>query len=190
MKFTELEIPGVHLLSPERHEDDRGYFARSFCERELKDHGLPSRAVQASVSFNHKRGTLRGIHFQWPPGQETKLVRCSRGAIVDVVVDLRPESRTYGRSLTCELTDSNGCQLYLPAGVGHGFLTLRDETEVTYMMSDFYIPDLDGGYRWDDETLAVSWPFEPTVISQRDRDLPSFDAAEHEREMRRRLGDS
>ena len=183
MRFEELQIPGVFLLLPERHQDDRGYFARTFCERELGAHGLPPRAVQASVSFNRVRGTLRGIHFQWPPGRETKLVRCSRGAIFDVVADLRPESESYGQSLTVELSAANGHQLFLPAGVGHGFLTLRDETEVSYQMSDFYVPNLDGGYRWDDETLAIAWPFEPTVVSDRDRQLPSFDKAEHARQL-------
>ena len=190
MNFTELDIGGVFLLEPERHEDDRGYFARTYCERELEEQGLAVRAVQSSVSYNRRRGTLRGIHFQWPPSTETKLVRCSRGAIFDVVADLRPESETYGRTLTVELSDSNGWQLFLPAGIGHGFLTLQDDTEVSYTMSDFYVPGLDGGYRWDDPVLAVDWPFEPSVVSERDLELPPFDEDEHVRELDRRLRES
>ena len=175
MIFRELEIAGAYLLEPERHEDARGFFARTYCRRELEERGLDPRVVQCSVSFNHRRGTVRGMHYRAAPSEEVKLVRCTRGAIWDVIVDLRRDSPSFKRHTGVELDAENRVSLYVPAGVAHGFQTLRDATEVFYQMSDFYDPAAAGGVRWNDPAFEITWPQEITVISERDQELPDFE---------------
>ncbi len=172
MRFVPTEIPGPWLIEQERHADDRGYFARTWCTREFAEHGLEARLAQCSVSFNHRRGTLRGFHYQAPPVAEVKLVRCTRGAIFDVAADLRPDSATFRRWVGVELTAQNGRALYVPRGFAHGYLTLTDEAEVSYLMSEFYTPELARGVRWDDPFLGVRWPAPAEVMASRDRDYP------------------
>lgn len=172
MRFSPTSLPGTWLVEQERHADERGHFARTFCAREFADHGLDSRIVQCSVSFNRARGTLRGLHYQSPPRAEVKLVRCTRGAIHDVAVDLRPDSATFRHWIGIELTQDDGRALYVPRGFAHGFLTLVDGTEVAYQMSDPYSPDHARGVRWNDPLLGVRWPGRVEVIAPRDRDYP------------------
>jgi len=172
VRFISTEIPDVWIVEPERHADERGFFARTWCAREAEARGLDPRVVQCSTSFNHRVGTLRGMHFQAPPRAETKLVRCTRGAIFDVAADLRPDSATYRRWVGAELTPANGRALYVPRGFAHGFLTLVEDSEVQYQMSEFYAPELGRGVRWDDPWLGVRWPGVPKVIAPRDRDYP------------------
>lgn len=174
MIFRELDLTGVFLLEPERHRDERGFFARSFCRREYEEHGLDPFVAQANVSWNRRRGTLRGMHYQLPPSEEAKTVRCIRGAIHDAVVDLRPGSETFGRHLAVELDAASGRQLYVPPGLAHGFQTLADDTEVTYLMSAFYDPDRARGFRHDDPEVGIRWPLPVAVISERDVALPPF----------------
>lgn len=155
-------------------EDERGFFARSFCEREFKNHGLNPKVVQCNVSFNARRGTLRGMHYQVKPFEEAKLVRCTMGSIYDVIVDLRPDSPTFKASFGLLLTSLNRQALYVPEGFAHGFLTLEDNTEVFYQMSEFYTPEAARGFRYDDPMFRIAWPQEVEVISDRDRTYPDF----------------
>jgi dTDP-4-dehydrorhamnose 3,5-epimerase len=173
LKFTSASLPGVYLIDIERAEDDRGSFGRTWCLREFDEHDLPS-FVQANVSFNHRAGTVRGMHWQLAPHAEAKLVRCSRGALFDVVVDLRPESATYLQSFAEELSEGNGRMLFVPTGFAHGFQTLEDRTEVSYMISEFYAPEFQRGARYDDPAFAIEWPMEVTVIADKDRRWPPF----------------
>ncbi len=175
MRFIETGLAGAWQIDLDRLEDDRGFFARSFCEREFAARGLPSRFVQCNVSFNHVAGTLRGMHWQEPPHAEAKLVRCTAGALFDVIVDLRPSSPTYLRPFGIELSGENRIMLFIPPGFAHGFQTLSDATEVFYQMSDFHASTAARGFRWNDPRFAIQWPREPSVISQRDRDLPLFE---------------
>ena len=175
MIFRELEIAGVYLLEPERHEDERGFFARTFCRREFSARGLEPAVAQCNVSFNRRRGTVRGMHYQAPPAEEVKLVRCTRGAIHDVVVDLRPGSPTFKRHLGIDLAAEDRASLYVPAGLAHGFQTLADATEVFYQMSELYDPSAARGVRWNDPAFAITWPEEITVISNRDLAFPEFE---------------
>lgn len=177
MIFTELDLPGAHVVDLEPHRDERGFFARAFCVREFGEHGLETRVVQCNLSHNRQRGTLRGMHFQAPPMQEAKLVRCVRGSLHDVIVDLRPESRAFGRHAAVELTEENRKALYVPPGFAHGFQTLEDETEIFYQMSEFYSPEHARGYRYDDPAFGISWPIEPPILKDRDREWPDFDPA-------------
>jgi len=172
--FLETELAGVWRIGLEPRVDDRGSFARAFCRREFAAHGLAANFVQANVSFNHRRGTLRGMHLQVAPHAEIKLVRCTRGAVFDAVVDLRPDSPTYARWTAAELSAASGQMLLVPAGFGHGYLTLADDTEVFYQVSEEYHSESEAGVRWDDPTIAIRWPFAPTVVSQRDRSLPDL----------------
>jgi|SRR5438045_2634958 len=172
MRFLATEIPGAWILEQERHVDDRGFFARTWCEEELSRRGLEARVAQCSISFNRRRWTLRGLHYQAPPFAEVKIVRCSRGALHDVAVDLRPDSATFRRSVAVELTADNGRALYVPRGFAHGFLTLADSTEVSYWISTPYRPDASRGIRYDDPFLGVVWPGPVEVIAARDRDYP------------------
>jgi dTDP-4-dehydrorhamnose 3,5-epimerase len=172
MHFLSTSLPPVSILEAERHPDERGYFARTWCERELAEHGLETRLSQCSVSFNHRRGTVRGLHYQAPPHAEVKLVRCVRGALFDVALDLRPDSPTFGRSLGVELTADNGRALYIPAGFAHGFYTLADQTEVEYLISAPHEPRAARGIRHDDPLFSISWPGPVAVIAPRDRDYP------------------
>ncbi len=177
MRFTELDVAGAVLVSPERHEDERGHFARTWCAEEFAEHGLDTRVAQASVSFNHRAGTLRGMHWQDRAAPELKLVRCTRGAVLDVIVDVRPESPTYLAHAAVELNEDNGVALHVPAGVAHGFLTRRDATEILYQMTTRYTPAAARGARWNDPAFGISWPAEPVVINERDRTYPDYEVA-------------
>ena len=174
MRFTETGIPGVWMVEIEPHRDARGFFARSFCQREFAEHGLPTEFVQCNISYNEKRGTLRGMHFQKPPSPEGKLVSCLSGGILDVVLDLRPDSPTYCRWTAAELSRDNHTALYIPPGLAHGFQTLEDGSDVFYMMTEFYQPGLAGGVRWDDPAFGITWPLLPPGISDRDAAFPDF----------------
>lgn len=177
MKFTPTPLAGAYLIELEQLEDERGFFARSFCQNEFKAHGLDPVVAQCNVSFNRKRGTLRGLHYQAEPHAEAKLVRCTRGAIWDVIVDLRKDSPTIHKWHAAELTAENRRALYIPAGFAHGFQTLADDSEVLYQMSEYYDPGLARGVRWDDRTLAIRWPIKQAIISSRDRAFPTLDGA-------------
>ncbi len=177
MIFTETRLEGVFVIDLEVRSDNRGFFARSFCATEFQAHGLSPTVAQCNLSFNHKKGTLRGMHYQCAPAAETKLVRCIRGAIYDVVVDLRPESPTYKSYVGVELTAENRRALYIPEGLAHGFQTLVDETEVAYQMGDFYTPGYDRGFRYDDPIVGIPWALPISEISERDLALPLFEAA-------------
>jgi dTDP-4-dehydrorhamnose 3,5-epimerase len=170
MIFTETRHKGAFIIEPERIEDERGFFARTFCEKEFAERGLETRFVQDSVSFNRRKGTLRGLHYQTPPHAEIKLVRCTRGAIHDVIVDLRPGSATFRKWLAVELTAENGTLLYVPKGVAHGFQTLMDNTEVLYSISVPYGAGNARGVRWDDPAFGIRWPLPVSVLSARDRE--------------------
>jgi len=173
VKFISTEIAGVWLIVPEPIEDERGSFARLFCRREFETRGLNSELVQCSTSFNRLKGTLRGMHFQAEPHGEEKIVRCTRGAIYDVIADLRRDSPSFRRWSGFELTADNRMMVYVPRGVAHGFLTTSDDTEVFYQMSEFHHPESARGVRWDDPSLAIRWPqVPPALISDSDRSLP------------------
>lgn len=188
MRFTPTELAGVVRVDLEPVEDARGFFARLYCEREFAAHGLLSKVAQSSLSQTAKKGTVRGMHFQWPPAQEAKLVRCVRGCIFDAVVDLRPESSTLGRHVALELSAANRTALFIPPGFAHGFQTLEPDCEVLYQMSDFYAPDLASGVRWNDTAFGIAWPLPCVAIHERDANYPDFDAAGHAREVARRGG--
>lgn len=175
MKFLETKLPGVLAIHLEPNSDDRGFFARSWCQKEFETHGLNPRVVQCNTSFNPHKGTLRGIHYQAAPYPEAKVVRCTMGGIYDVVVDLRPQSPTFKDWIGVTLTAANRHMLYVPEGCGHGFLTLEDDTEVFYQMSEFYHPELARGVRWNDRAFRIVWPAEVVVISERDRTYPNLE---------------
>jgi dTDP-4-dehydrorhamnose 3,5-epimerase len=208
MIFAETRLKGSFLIDIQRNEDDRGFFARSYCFREFEEHGLNPRVVQCNISYNAKKGTLRGMHYQVPPYEEAKLVRCTMGAIYDVIVDLRPNSETYCQWIGVELSSprfplpssishsvvdcsrlsDDGSRssadgslltahyrmLYIPEGFAHGFITLEDDTEVFYQMSEFYVPDSARGFRWNDSAFGIRWPLEPAVVSEKDRSYRRF----------------
>lgn len=175
MKFVETPLPGLYVVELETLQDDRGFFARSFCVREFEALGLDSTVAQCNISFNEKSGTLRGLHFQALPHEEAKLIRCTRGAIYDVAVDVRPDSATYLKWYAIELTPDNRRMLFVPRGFAHGFQTLLDNTEVSYLMSEFYHPISARGLRWNDPALAISWPLDNVIISDKDRMYPMLD---------------
>ena len=174
MIFTETELPGAFIIDVDRMADERGFFARSWCEDEFAAHGILMPPLQANVSSNPQRGTLRGMHFQLPPYEETKLVRCTRGAIYDVIVDLREESPTYGQWLGVELTADSFRMLFVPGRFAHGFITLQDNTDVCYQVSAKYTPGYERGLRWNDPAFGIQWPIVPTLISEKDRQHPDF----------------
>ena len=174
MIFTETKLKGAFVIDMEPIEDERGLFARSWCREEFEANGLNPQLTQCNISFNNKKGTLRGMHFQKPPHEEAKLVRCTQGAIFDVIIDLRPDSSTCKQWVGEELTAKNRKMLYIPEGFAHGFLTLEDATEVFYQMSTSYVPDSASGILWDDPTLNIHWPEQPQIISQRDQSYPDF----------------
>jgi dTDP-4-dehydrorhamnose 3,5-epimerase len=176
--FTETRLANAFVIDPEPYADERGLFARTFCAREFAEHGLDTTPVQCNVSLNRGRGTMRGMHWQAAPHEEAKLVRCTHGAIHDVIVDLRPDSATFGEHVGVELTAGNRRMLYVPEGFAHGFLTLEDDTEVFYQMSAFYEPDAARGLRYDDPALGIRWPAEVRVVSERDRSWPDWKDAE------------
>ena len=175
LRFTPLRVEGAFLVEMDPHRDERGFFARAWCRREFEAQGLDIDIAQTSVSWNERKGTLRGMHFQRAPDDEVKLVRCTRGAIWDVVVDVRPASPSFGRWDAAELTADNCRQLYIPRGVAHGFQTLEDATEVHYQISTFYAPESAAGFCYDDPRVGIEWPRAITVISAKDRALPSFE---------------
>jgi dTDP-4-dehydrorhamnose 3,5-epimerase len=178
VNFKTTRLKGVTEIELAPHEDERGFFARSYCSREFEAHGLNPRVVQCNVSYNRTRGTLRGMHYQSEGHQEAKLIRCTRGAVYDVAVDIRPDSPTFGAWTAAELRSEPGQpsrMLYLPEGVAHGFLTLEDDTEVFYQMSEFYSPEAARGFRWNDPAFSIQWPEAVRVISDRDRSYPDFD---------------
>lgn len=178
LNFIETSLSGAFIIEPERLEDERGFFARSWCHREAGVYGLSPNWVQCNISFNKKKGTLRGMHYQIPPYSEVKLVRCTMGAIYDVIIDLRPGSATLKQWVAVELTAENRRTLYVPEGVAHGFLTLTDNAEIFYQMSEFYAPAHARGVRWNDPAFAILWPADIRVISDQDRQFPDFSVGE------------
>lgn len=179
MIFTPAPLAGAYVIEMEKRGDDRGFFARAFCEREYAAHGLSTRMVQMNNSLSVKKGTLRGMHYQLAPRSETKVVRCLRGALHDVILDLRPGSSTFGKSFGVELTADNRKMLYVPKGFGHGFVTLQDDTEAFYLVDESYSPEHERGVRWDDPRFAIEWPVRPSVMSEKDRAYRDFDPAWH-----------
>lgn len=175
MHFNDTKLPGVYGVSIDPHCDERGFFARSWCQKEFEAFGLNSRLVQCNISFNALRGTMRGIHFQEVPHAEAKLIRCTRGAIYDVVVDVRPFSPTYKQWMAVTLSAAGREMLYVPENCAHGFLTLEDNTEVFYQMSEFYAPEAARGVRWNDPAFGIAWPEKVEVISSRDASYPDFE---------------
>lgn len=174
MIFTETKLKGAFIIEVEKKEDERGFFGRSWCAKEMKDHGLNVNIRQANISLNKAKGTLRGMHFQIAPHQEAKLVRCSRGSIYDVIIDLREDSSTFKQWIGVELTQDNYKMLYVPEDFAHGFITLEDNCEISYLMSEFYVPGAGATIRWNDPLFKIEWPLEPVVISEKDKTQPDF----------------
>jgi dTDP-4-dehydrorhamnose 3,5-epimerase len=175
MRFEETHLAGAFVISLEPHPDERGFFARSYCEREFAAHGLATRFPQGNQSYNTRKGTLRGMHYQAAPHRESKVVRCVSGAIHDVIVDLREGSDTCLQWIGVDLSAANRRALYVPEGFAHGFLTLEPDTEVLYQMGEFYVAEAARGFRWNDPHFGIRWPYSPAVISERDRVQPDFD---------------
>lgn len=169
MIFTETKIAGAFIIDLEEKSDDRGFFARTFCAQEFENHGLKPTVAQCNLSFNHQKGTLRGMHYQLLPAAETKLIRCTQGAIYDVIVDMRPNSPTYLSHIGVELTSENRRALYVPEMFAHGYQTLTDSAEVVYQVSEFYTPGYERGLRYNDPLLEINWPLEVTIISEKDQ---------------------
>lgn len=175
MRFAEAGPMGAYVIAPEELADERGFFARVWCAREMEEQGLETSLAQASIAYSARKGTLRGMHYQIPPHEEVKIVRCTAGAIFDAIVDVRPDSPTYMQVAHVVLSARNRKMLYVPKGFAHGYQTLMDDTEVFYQMSEFYTPGAEGGIRWDDPTLAIPWPdVEERIVSEKDRALPEF----------------
>lgn len=172
MIFTETRLKGAYVIDLERREDARGFFARAFCQHEFEAHGLKPIIAQANVAHNRQKGTVRGMHFQIPPAAETKLVRCTRGAILDIIVDLRPESPTYLQHVAVELNEDNQLALYVPERFAHGYQVLCDKTDTSYQVGEFYSPPHERALRYDDPRLGLTWPLPMTVISDKDRNAP------------------
>jgi len=185
MIFTETKLKGAFIIDIERREDSRGYFARAFCQNEFAAHGLKATIAQANVAFNVKRGTMRGMHFQFPPKPETKLVRATRGAILDIIVDLRPESPTFLQHVAVELNAANERALYVPERFAHGYQVLEDATETSYQVGEFYAPDCEGGLLYNDPKLGLEWPLPVAEISDKDRRWRPL--SEIEGDVRRRM---
>jgi len=175
MRFVETELPGAYIIELELHYDERGFFARTWCEREFAANGIPMTIRQCNASVNRRRGTLRGLHYQMSPHEEAKTVTCVRGAIYDVIVDLRREASTFKRHVAVELSAENRRMVFVPPGFAHGFQTLADDTEVHYLISAFHVPDSAHGVRWNDPAFGIVWPpTEERIISARDRTYPDF----------------
>lgn len=174
MIFKETELKGAYIIELEPVQDERGFFARIFCQKEFEEHGLNPCIVQCNISHNKKKGTLRGMHYQMPPYEEDKIVSCFKGAIYDVIIDLRSNSDTYCQWFDVELSDHNTKMLYVPKGFAHGFQTLEDDTAVFYQMSEFYHPEAAKSVRWNDPAFGIVWPDDIRVISERDRQYPDF----------------
>jgi dTDP-4-dehydrorhamnose 3,5-epimerase len=184
MIFTETKLQGAFVIDLTPHEDSRGFFARGFCQKEFAEHGLKPIIAQANIASNRKKGTLRGMHFQCPPAAESKLVRCTRGAILDIIVDLRPESPTYLQHVPVELTEENYRALYVPERFAHGYQELRDNTDTSYQVGEFYTPGTEGGLRYSDPRLGLSWPLAVTAITDKDCNWKLLDEAEDELKQR------
>lgn len=174
MKFTETKLKGAFVIEMEKREDSRGFFARTFCADEFEKHGLVNKVVQTNMSKTLKKGTLRGMHFQYPPHQETKLVRCTQGALYDVIIDIRPDSVTYKQWFGIELSSSNHTMLFVPRGFAHGFVTLTDDVEAMYEVSEFYTPGVEGGIRFNDPEINIQWPVEILDTSEKDASWEDF----------------
>jgi dTDP-4-dehydrorhamnose 3,5-epimerase len=187
MIFTETRLQGAFILDLERREDSRGFFARTFCQREFEQHGLNPSIAQTNVAVSNKQGTLRGMHFQFPPAADSKLVRVTRGAILDVIIDLRPESSTYLQHVAVELSSHNGRALYVPERFAHGYQVLQEDTEMTYSAGDFYTPTEEGGVRYSDPRFGIAWPLPVTEIAPKDEAWPLFEAAATEIQRRMSL---
>lgn len=185
MRLAELLIGGLFRIDLDLIEDERGLFARLHCERELAENGLAAHMVQTSVSSTSRRGTVRGMHFQWPPAHESKLVRCIRGKVFDVVIDLRPESSTFGHHCAIELSSANRLAVFIPPGLAHGFQTLEDSCEMLYQMTDFHVPALSTGVRWNDPAFAIAWPLPCSLIHPRDAGYADFNPVRFGDELRR-----
>jgi dTDP-4-dehydrorhamnose 3,5-epimerase len=179
MIFTETPLEGAYLIDLEKKGDDRGFFARVFCIQEFEKMKLDGKVVQINNSLSAKRGILRGMHYQLSPKAETKIVRCIRGAFYDAILDLRPDSPTFGKWFGAELSAENRRMMYVPKGFAHGFLTLKDDTEALYLVTEFYAPDRERCIRWNDPAFGIKWPFEPSVISPKDGAAPDFDRKYH-----------
>jgi dTDP-4-dehydrorhamnose 3,5-epimerase len=185
MIFTETRLKGAFIIDLERREDERGFFARAFCQNEFSDYGLKPIIAQANIASNLRKGTLRGMHFQYPPKAETKLVRCTRGAILDIIVDLRPESRTFLDHIAVELNQDNMTALYVPERFAHGYQALHDGTDTSYQVGEFYAPNTEGGLRYDDPQLNLPWPLPVSMVSPKDQAFRPF--REIEGELKHRL---
>jgi dTDP-4-dehydrorhamnose 3,5-epimerase len=183
MIFRETKLKGVLIIELERHEDERGFFARSWSRSEFEARGLDSRIAESNISFNKEKGTLRGMHYQAAPYGQAKLVRCTAGAVFDCVIDLRPDSGTFSQWLGVELSARNRLMLHVPDGFAHGFQTLEDATEVFYEMSQAYVPGSSRGVRWNDPVFGIGWPMEVTVINERDRLYPDYVLPTHEKQI-------
>jgi dTDP-4-dehydrorhamnose 3,5-epimerase len=179
MIFTQTPIPGAFLIDLEKRGDDRGFFARAFCEKEFAAHRLVTHFVQVNNSLSAQKATLRGMHYQLAPKAETKLVRCIRGALYDLILDLRPGSATFGQSFGAELSAENRRMMYVPRGFAHGFITLADDTEAFYFVDEFYAPECERGVRWNDPSFSLPWPLPPMVLSEKDANQRDFDPSWH-----------
>ncbi|NGP76687.1 dTDP-4-dehydrorhamnose 3,5-epimerase [Balneolaceae bacterium YR4-1] len=180
MKFTETNLKGSYVIDIEKKGDNRGFFARAFCQNEFKKHGLSPTIVQGNIAFSKKKGTMRGMHFQYPPAAETKLVRCTRGKILDIIIDLRPESNTFLDHFSVELSEDNYRALYVPERYAHGYQVLEDNTETSYQVGEFYTPSTEGGLPFDDPQFNLSWPIEVTELSEKDSQWETFDKIKDE----------
>jgi dTDP-4-dehydrorhamnose 3,5-epimerase len=183
--FTETGLKGAFVIDLDRKEDARGYFARTFCQAEFEAHGLKPVIAQASLAYNRRKGTVRGLHFQYPPAAETKLVGCIRGAMLDIIVDLRPESETYLKHFSVELNEDNQRALYVPERFAHGYQSLQDDTIATYQMSEFYTPNFEGGLMYNEPRLGLPWPLPVTAMSDKDKGYPPLEQIEAE--LKRRM---
>jgi dTDP-4-dehydrorhamnose 3,5-epimerase len=179
MNFNKTKFPEVYLIDLEKYGDDRGFFARAFCVKEFEEYDLDNRIVQVNNSLSAEKGTLRGMHYQLPPNAETKIIRCIRGSLYDVIIDLRKDSPTFLKWYGAELTADNRKMLYVPGGFAHGFITLEDNTEAIYFVTEFYSPEMERGIRWNDPAFAIDWPIHPRVISEKDRNHRDFDPSYH-----------
>lgn len=179
MRFIALPLEGAYLIDLEKREDDRGFFARFFCENEFAALGLETRFVQINNSASRNSGTLRGMHYQLAPAGEVKVIRCIHGSLYDVILDIRPKSKTFGQWFGAELSAENRMMMYAPRGFAHGFVTLQDNTEAFYLVSDFYAPECERGVRFDDPAFAIDWPMTPVEVSEKDRKWPDFDPSYH-----------
>jgi dTDP-4-dehydrorhamnose 3,5-epimerase len=188
--FSETKLDGAFIIDLDLKEDNRGFFARAFCQQEFEEHGLEPVIAQANLAFNKRKGSVRGMHFQFPPAAETKLVRCTRGAILDVIVDLRPESPTYLDHVSVELTADNHRALYVPERFAHGYQVLEDVTETSYQVGEFYTPESEGGLRYDDPAIGLTWPLPVTEMSDKDRGWALLEDVEAELVRRMSLGEA